>query len=466
MPRDGGAPDIARIDAAAAPEAASSQPISWLLSQSHLIRPDDVIAGLAAAAEPLGLTEPCVFLADMQQRHLMPLPDNQDQADQGQSAADPLPIETTTAGLAYRTVSVQHEAATGTGQDGRAARDRHGAPRIWVPLADGADLLGVLGLTAADVGEDTLARCRALASLAGLMLTAKARYSDTYALAQRSRKMSLQAEMIWALLPPRAFATERVLLSAFLEPAYEAGGDGFDYSMLGRRLHVSIFDALGHNLAAGLLTSVCMASCRSTRRSEGSDSLARMVARADEAIVRQFGEYRFVTALLANLDTGTGQLSWISRGHPAPLLIRGNRTITELARPPQLPLGLSVIDDPAAGDGGTDRYDADCGRASHDDTGIETTVHTEQLEPGDRVLFYTDGVTEGHTTGGTPFGVERLGQFIIGHTTAGTPAPEIMRQLNHEIMAHQSGELRDDATVVMVEWLPGHPRRDLTAEPA
>jgi hypothetical protein len=416
-----------------------------------------VIAGLAAAAEPLGLSEPCVFLADMQQQHLMPLPDNQDQADQGESAADPLPIETTTAGLAYRTVAIQHD---------RASHDGHGGRRIWVPLADGADLLGVMGLTAADAGEDTLVRCRALASLAGLMVTAKARYSDTYARAQRSKKMSLQAEMIWALLPPRAFATERVLLSAFLEPAYEAGGDGFDYSMLGDRLHVSIFDALGHNLAAGLLTSVCMASCRSTRRSEGSDSLARMVARADEAIVRQFGEYRFVTALLANLDTSTGQLSWISRGHPAPLLIRGNRTITEFTRPPQLPLGLSVIDDPVAGDGSADRYDADCGRVSHDDTGIETTVHTEQLEPGDRVLFYTDGVTEGHTTGGTPFGVERLGEFVIEHTAAGTPAPEIMRQLNHEIMAHQSGELRDDATVVMVEWLPGHPRRDLTAEPA
>jgi serine phosphatase RsbU (regulator of sigma subunit) len=420
------------------------------LSQSHLIRPDDVIAGLAAAAEPLGLSEPCVLLADMQQQHLMPLPDNRDQADQGQSAADPLPIETTTAGLAYRTVSVQHDPVGHDGQNGHDGQGR--GRRIWVPLADGADLLGVLGLTADEVGADTMARCRALASLAGLMVTAKARYSDTYARAQRSKKMSLQAEMIWALLPPRAFATERVLLSAFLEPAYEAGGDGFDYSMLGDRLHVSIFDALGHNLAAGLLTSVCMASCRSTRRSDDG-SLARMVARADEAIVRQFGEYRFVTALLADLDTSTGVLSWIARGHPAPLLIRANQTVAELVRPPQLPLGLSVIDDPGTSD---DSPGAD----------IETTVHTEQLEPGDRVLFYTDGVTEGHTTGGTPFGVQRLGEFVIEHTNAGTPAPEMMRQLNHEIMAHQSGELRDDATVVMVEWLPGHPRRDLTAEPA
>jgi hypothetical protein len=424
----------------------AGQPFAWLLSQSHLIRPGDVTAALAEAARPLGLSAPCVYLADMQQRHLMPLPEDDEQASQGQAAAEPLLIETSTAGQAYRAVEIKHVLDT------QASRDWQNAYRVWVPLADGADLLGVLGLTATDTGEDTLARCRALASLTGLMVTAKARVSDTYARAQRSKKMSLQGEMIWALLPPRAFATEHVLLSAFLEPAYEAGGDGFDYSMLGDRLHVSLFDALGHNLSAGLLTSVCLASCRGSRRS--GSSLADMVARADRAIVRQFGDYRFVTALLAELDVGTGQLSWVCRGHPAPLLIRGNRTVTEFTRPSELPLGLSVVDAEAS-DG-----------TSVDDSIVEATLHTEQLQPGDRVLFYTDGVTEGHTTGGTPFGVERLGQFVIEHTTAGTPGPEMMRQLNHEIMDHQSGDLRDDATVVMVEWEPGHARRDLTAEPA
>jgi hypothetical protein len=420
----------------------AGQPFAWLLSQSHLIRPGDVTAALAEAARPLGLSAPCVYLADMQQRHLMPLPADDEQASRGQAAAEPLLIETSTAGQAYRAVEIKHVLDT------RASRDWQNAYRVWVPLADGADLLGVLGLTATDTGEDTLARCRALASLTGLMVTAKARVSDTYARAQRSKKMSLQGEMIWALLPPRAFATEHVLLSAFLEPAYEAGGDGFDYSMLGNRLHVSLFDALGHDLSAGLLTSVCLASCRGSRRSGGS--LVDTVAHADRAIVRQFGDYRFVTALLAELDVGTGQLNWVCRGHPAPLLIRGNRTVTEFSRPPELPLGLSVVD----------------AEGEVDDSIVEATLHTEQLQPGDRVLFYTDGVTEGHTTGGVPFGVERLGRFVIEHAAVGTPAPEMMRQLNHEIMDHQAGDLRDDATVVMVEWQPGHPRRDLTAEPA
>ena len=60
------------------------------------------------------------------------------------------------------------------------------------------------------------------------------------------------------------------------------------------------------------------------------------------------------------------------------------------------------------------------------------------------------------------FGLQRLSDFIIRHSSAGTPAPETMRRLNHTILEYQGGRLRDDATVVMVEWQPGHPGRRLT----
>lgn len=411
-------------------DTVTGRALGWLVTQSHLMRPDDVAALLAEAARPLGVSGAEVYLADLQQRHLVPLASGGGQA---------LPIDATMAGRAYRTVTIQHTHI----QHAQAPPDRE-AHRVWIPLVDGTERLGVLAFTAPDVGEAMLARYQALSSLAGLMIAAKKDYSDTYAHTQRSREMALQAELVWAALPPRTFATDRVLVSATLEPAYEAGGDAFDYSLLGDHLHVSIFDALGHDLTAGLLASVGMASCRSTRRSGGS--LTRIVARADLAIARQFGDQRFVTALLADLDLGTGLLSWITRGHPAPLLIRGNRTVRELTRPPQLPLGL------AAG------YD-------HDDCNL-AAVHTERLEPGDRVLLYTDGVTEGHPAHGTPFGLQRLSDFIIRHSSQGMPAPETMRRLNHAILDYQQGRLRDDATVVMVEWMPGHPSRDLTTEPA
>ena len=326
MPHDGRAPDIVPSREELDLDAVTGRAVAWLLDQSHLMRPDDLGGALAEAARPLGVSEVRVYLADLQQRHLAPLPASS-------HAAEPLVIEATMAGRAYRTVTVQHIPAGDSGD----------AYQVWIPLIDGTERLGVLGLTVGDISEAMLGRYRTLASLAAVMIATKSTYSDTYALIQRSREMALQAELVWATLPPRTFATDRVLVAASLEPAYEAGGDAFDYSLLDDHLHVSIFDALGHDLHAGLLASVGVASCRSTRRSGGS--LARVVARADQAIARQFGDYRFVTAVLCDLDLGTGLLSWITRGHPPPLLIRDNRTVRELARPPQLPLGLATVDD-------------------------------------------------------------------------------------------------------------------------
>jgi hypothetical protein len=406
--------------------ARAEHALAGLLQQSHLLRPDAIEEVFAAAVRPLGVTELRIYLADLQQRQLEPLPDGQD--------TDSLAIDSTLAGYAFRTVTIQHVPAGG-------------GYRVWVPLVDGTERLGVLSLLASDVGEAMLDRYRSFASLAGLMIVAKSGYSDTYARVRRSGKMAVQAELIWGFLVPRTFATQRVLVAATLEPAYEAGGDAFDYSVRGDHLHVSIFDALGHDLAAGLLASVGVASCRSTRRAGGT--LSDVVRRADNAIAGQFADIRFVTALLCDLDLTTGLFSWIPCGHPPPLLIRGNKVIKELARRPVPPLGLGSIDT-------HDEIDA-----KHPDGGTTAPIYTERLEPGDRVLLYTDGVTEGRSADGTPFGLDRLSDFIIRHSNDGISAPETMRRLNHAISEYQRGRLQDDATIVLVEWLPDHPERNL-----
>jgi serine phosphatase RsbU (regulator of sigma subunit) len=86
---------------------------------------------------------------------------------------------------------------------------------------------------------------------------------------------------------------------------------------------------------------------------------------------------------------------------------------------------------------------------------------TEKLEPGDRLLLYTDGVTEGRAADGTPFGTRRLADVIIRHGGAALPPPETMRRLNRAILDYQHGQLRDDATAVLVEWKPDRPERKL-----
>jgi hypothetical protein len=402
------------------------QVLAELLACSHLLPPDELVETLVREARPLGVSAARLYLADLQLCDLKAMPG-------GASASpDVLPIDSTTAGLAFRTATIQHDPVAGDGPH-----------HLWIPVIDGTERLGVLELAVHDAGPEMLDSYRALASLAGLMMVSKSKYSDTFAHTQRSREMALQGEMVWAFLAPRTFATERVLVAATLEPAYEIGGDAFDYALIGDHLHVSIFDAVGHDLAAGLLASVGIASCRSTRRAGGT--LRDVLAKGDHAIAHQFGDSRFVTALLCELDVVTGEFSWIPCGHPPPLLIRDGRVIGELARAPQLPLGLS----------GLDRMIRS--RAREPEAAGEIPVYTEQLEPGDRLLLYTDGIIEGRAADDQPFGVERLTEFFVRHEDTRIPAPETLRRLNRAIVDYQQGRLSDDATIVMLEWRPDRP---------
>lgn len=71
------------------------------------------------------------------------------------------------------------------------------------------------------------------------------------------------------------------------------------------------------------------------------------------------------------------------------------------------------------------------------------------------MLLYTDGVTEARTQDGEQFSAERLAQFIERQSDPSISAPETLRRLRHAVIAHQQGQLQDDATVVLCEWRRG-----------
>jgi Stage II sporulation protein E (SpoIIE) len=424
--------------------------LSTLLVRSHLMAPGSLADYLKEAARPLGVSEARIYLADLQQKRLRLIPDGSERVPES------LAVESTPAGLAFQTITIQHA---------ETERDDQGH-RLWIPLVEGVERLGVLELcfapeaTVTDVpgqragkrlSEATLESCRVLASLVGLLITSKGTYSDAYTEIQRSRAMALQAEMVWAFLAPRTFATSEVLFAAALEPAYEVGGDAYDHSLIDDHLQVSIFDSVGHDLTAGLISSVAMASCRTTRRTGGD--LTDIAVQADRAIAGEFGASRFATALLCDLDIGTGEFTWLPCGHPPPVLIRDNRVVTELIRQPCLPLGLGQLDARPAGRG----RDDDIALAGGYDS-----AYTEQLQAGDRILLYTDGVIEGRGEDGRQFTLARLGEVIVGHIADGLSAPEILRCINRSILEHQRGRLTDDATMILLEWLPAHPEHQLT----
>jgi hypothetical protein len=388
--------------------------LSGLLAASHLVPLEAVPAVVAEHAAAAGIFQTMIYVSDLQSRFLAPLPDQRDEAGR---PLEPMGVDATVAGRAYRNVEVVRLPASEAAE--------HGASRkMWVPLLDGTDRVGVLGLTTCVDDEDAERHAISLASLIGLLVVSKRASSDAYARLVRAERMTLSAEVLWNLMPPGTIANDEIVVSAVLEPAYEVGGDAYDYATDGHTLHLSIFDAMGHDTEAGLTASVAIGCYRNTRR-RGTDLLT-ISETIDEAIAEQFAIQRFATGILATLDTGTGSLTWINRGHHPPLVIRHGRQVATLETTPSPPMGL--------------RLGATVGPATY------------QLEPGDRLLFYTDGIIEARNPDNELFGLERFIDFVIRREADGMPAPETLRRLVQTILDHQRGVLQDDATVVLVEW--------------
>jgi hypothetical protein len=363
-----------------------------------------VLANRCASA--LGLDGALIYLVDLQQRLLIPLDET----------LEPLPVVGSPAGWAYRSVSLRVAEA----DDGVIA---------WFPLVDGAERLGVLGLRTACLDEVLMRRSRMLAHLFAMLITSKRAYSDWLAGLSRTAAMRMPAEMLRAFLPPHTVGSSKCVSTAVLEPAYHIAGDAYDHTVVKNVLHTMILDSMGHDLTAGLTTSVAMAAARNARR--GGGGLADVVGSVDRALAEWVPDH-FATGVLCRLDAVTGVLQWVNCGHPPPLLIRAERVLCgALDSPPQPPIGLAGQLAPAA-----------------------RQVHETTLEPGDRVLLYTDGVVEARFADGVEFGLERFTDFIIRSSAGGQRPAEVLRLLIHSILDHQSNQLQDDATILLFEWRP------------
>ncbi|MCW3003601.1 MAG: serine/threonine-protein phosphatase [Conexibacter sp.] len=380
-----------------------------LLRRTHLSAPSDLAALIAGQAGAVGAREVELYLVDYELTELIPLPVAA--ADRRES----LSVAGTVAGRAFSATTILE-----------SPRRDGGHRRFWFPLLDGTERLGVMGMSfdAGEVDDDTIAVCERYAHLAALLIVSKGAYSDTFEIVRRRRPMTIASELLWELVPPLVFATDRLMVGAMLEPCYDNGGDAFDYAINDGVLHLAVFDAMGHGLPAAAVSAFAISAYRHSRR-QGRDLLEAYQA-IDGAIADQFPDERYVTAVLAQLDLQTGRLAWVSAGHPPPLVIRNGRRARTLSARPATPLGVAL--------------------------GQAPQVVQESLEPGDMLLLYTDGLTEARGVDGERFAIGGLTAFIEREAATGQTAAEVLRRLRHAVVAQQDGGLDDDATAVLVEW--------------
>jgi hypothetical protein len=381
-----------------------------LLRRSHMSTPSDLAVVVADQARSIGARDVVIYLIDYEQGVLVPVPGG------AAGHGTPLSVAGTLAGRAYSSTSIL-----------RSKGDVPGLERLFLPLLDGTERVGVIGMSFEEGGlsERIVAACERYAHLVAILIVTKAVYGDAFEVVRRRQRMTIASELLWALAPPLVFATDGLALAGMLEPCYDNGGDALDYAVDDRVLHLAVFDAMGHGLAAAGVAAFALSAYRWSRRS-GSDLLETYGA-MHEAVGTQFPDRRFVTALIAQLDLDSGLLRWITAGHPPPLLIRGGRRARMLKTTPVPPLG---VDSPSGA----------------------PSVATDSLEPGDLLLLYSDGLSEARDPEGELFTIEGLSEFIEREAAAGQTAPETLRRLRHAVIGREGAELRDDATALLLEW--------------
>lgn len=364
-------------------------------------------------ARSFGANDVVLYLVDFAQTTLEPMPDRAAHAD------------------------VPHAEVVVGSMAGRAFTDgtcvvaqRTGGDRVWAPIIEGSDRTGVLALTVPEATPEVVEESAGLGLLTGYLIATQARTTDLYNLHRRRRSLSLAASMQWDLLPPLVFKTPTITVAGALEPAYDVGGDCFDYALNDRTLHIGVFDSMGHDVASALIAALAVGSYRHDRRE--SRTLAHTHTNLDSAIARHCPALSFASGQLAQIDLDTGTLTWTNAGHPQPLLVRAGRVVARLECPPTPPWGLAAA----------------LGREQ------TPTIATESLEPGDSILFYTDGVIEAHERGEAEYGIDRLTDLTGRHASDELEPEEVVRLIVQSVLDYKTGSLADDATLVLVRWNP------------
>ncbi len=385
-------------------DAALGRALIQLYEVANILPPASVASFVDVVCEIVGAQAGRLYVADYALQSLRELgPDG--------PLGQPVMIEGTVAGRVFA--------------DGITIASGEGPTVLHVALVDGSERIGLLELDF-DIWDGVPFVLAPVIVVLVSLLVAKSRYTDAWVRCRRAQPLTAAAEVQWDLLPPLAATATGIAVAGILEPAYSIGGDSFDYALNSAGLDFAIVDAMGRGMSAVLMSAGAINGLRNVRR-EGGDLMDGYI-QVDELIAAHFGNFQFVTGQFGSLNSETGLLRWINAGHPTPLLVRNGTFAGELKCEPSMPMGLG---------------------------GTVVEVAEECLQSGDRVLFYTDGITESRSLDGEVFGIERLADYLVRATLDGVSAAETVRRLSANLIVFVGAGLRDDATLFLIEYRVG-----------
>jgi stage II sporulation SpoE-like protein/GAF domain-containing protein len=230
-------------------------------------------------------------------------------------------------------------------------------------------------------------------------------------------------EMQQALLPAAVPHVAGIDVSGTWKPARAVGGDYYDLLRLSdTQLAVCIGDVAGKGMPAALLMSALQAAVRA---SAGPDMpAAELCERVRRVIVQSLSGGRFVTFFHCTLDTAARKIRYCNAGHNPPILVRA--------------------------DGRTIRLDKGGPALSRLFSSTPFTQGEEELLDGDRLVLFTDGVSESRDAAGNDYGEDQLERLIADHRDE--PAHDLMTTIVDTVSAFSGGRNEDDLTLVAVAF--------------
>ena len=236
------------------------------------------------------------------------------------------------------------------------------------------------------------------------------------------RDVELAAQVQRLFLPSAKPVIAGLEIAGMMHPARGVGGDYYDYFPVdARTTQIVVADVAGKGVPAALLMSATAAAMRFGANHDRN--MLEQVQRLNTGILLASDDERYVTLLIAEIDTHRRTIRYVNCGHNPALLFRASTGTLTRMNSSCPPLGLSA--------------EEICELVSAD------------LSPGDVVVFYTDGVTEAGNAGGEEFGMERLSAAV--RSGSSLSAEDLMSSIYNAAADFCGDDFNDDVTILVVK---------------